>query len=41
MEKIGEDLAKLHNQGLIHGDLTTSNLMRSFNNEMDQKKLNY
>lgn len=26
-EKIGENTAKLHNQGIIHGDLTTSNMI--------------
>jgi len=26
-EKIGENIAKLHNNDIIHGDLTTSNIM--------------
>ncbi len=26
-EKIGESVAKLHNRGIIHGDLTTSNMI--------------
>lgn len=26
-EKIGENIAKLHNRGIVHGDLTTSNMI--------------
>ena len=35
MDIIGENLAKLHNNGIIHGDLTTSNFVLSFNSEED------
>jgi tRNA A-37 threonylcarbamoyl transferase component Bud32 len=30
MKLIGDDLAKLHKNGIIHGDLTTSNLILSY-----------
>ena len=32
--KIGESIARLHKQGLIHGDLTTSNMIQSPNGEV-------
>ena len=31
-KEIGQKIAKLHNQGIIHGDLTTSNMI--YNNEV-------
>ncbi len=30
-EQLGKDIGKLHNAGIIHGDLTTSNIIRSPN----------
>ncbi|PIN89103.1 Kae1-associated kinase Bud32 [Candidatus Pacearchaeota archaeon CG10_big_fil_rev_8_21_14_0_10_34_76] len=33
-KKIGQSLAKLHDAGLIHGDLTTSNLILTKNNKV-------
>jgi TP53 regulating kinase-like protein len=32
--KIGEDVARLHNYGLIHGDLTTSNMIQRPDGEL-------
>lgn len=34
-EQLGEDIGKLHNAGIIHGDLTTSNIIKS----PDEKQL--
>jgi len=33
MIEIGKDIALMHNAGLIHGDLTTSNIMFKFNED--------
>ncbi|HLD05716.1 MAG TPA: KEOPS complex kinase/ATPase Bud32 [Candidatus Nanoarchaeia archaeon] len=33
-EKIGESLAKLHDKNMIHGDLTTSNMILTLKNEL-------
>jgi len=30
-EQLGKDIGKLHNAGIIHGDLTTSNIIKSSN----------
>ncbi len=38
--QLGENLAKMHNSNIIHGDLTTSNMLLRLNskNEMDYSK---
>lgn len=36
--KIGESVAKLHDEGIIHGDLTTSNMIYVSGNELDLVK---
>jgi len=41
MLTIGADLAKLHQNGIIHGDLTTSNLVLSFNSRQQRDELAY
>jgi len=33
-KKIGKSIAQLHNYGLIHGDLTTSNMIKSFQDKI-------
>jgi TP53 regulating kinase-like protein len=33
-QQIGQSIARLHNHGLIHGDLTTSNMIQTPNNKM-------
>ena len=33
MEKIGEAIAKIHKEDIIHGDLTTSNMILVYDNE--------
>lgn len=37
MEQVGEETAKLHNADIIHGDLTTSNMILVENNENASK----
>ncbi len=37
-KKIGENIAKLHNENIIHGDLTTSNMILS---EQENKKIKH
>lgn len=33
-EKIGKQIAKIHNHGIIHGDLTTSNMIKTKENQV-------
>ena len=39
-KKIGENIAKLHDNNIIHGDLTTSNMIYVNNNTKDKKIIN-
>ena len=41
MKKIGESVAKLHETGIIHGDLTTSNMIYVKKNVDKKNKLGY
>ena len=38
IEKFGEETAKLHDNNIIHGDLTTSNMILVENNKLNNKK---
>jgi Kae1-associated kinase Bud32 len=38
-KKIGESIAKLHDENIIHGDLTTSNMILANKGEFDKEKL--
>lgn len=37
LNQIGKEIAKLHDSNIIHGDLTTSNMIYVFKNELDKK----
>ena len=41
LSSIGKSIAALHKGGLIHGDLTTSNILLSFKTEQDRESLTY